>query len=46
MKGYFDNAKANAEASDQDGWFKTGDVAYCDSSSKLWYIVDRKKVCS
>ena len=27
-----------------DGYFHTGDIAYCDRKSKLWYIVDRKKV--
>lgn len=44
MKGYFENPKANAESFDKDGWFMTGDIAYCDGASKLWYIVDRKKV--
>jgi 4-coumarate--CoA ligase len=35
--------KANASAFDEDGWFKSGDIGYCDKESKLWYIVDRKK---
>lgn len=41
--GYFENPKANAEAFDSEGWFKTGDIAYCDESTGKWYIVDRKK---
>jgi acyl-CoA synthetase (AMP-forming)/AMP-acid ligase II len=41
--GYFNNPKANAESFDNDGWFHTGDIAYCDEASKKWYIVDRKK---
>lgn len=45
IKGYFNNPKANAESYDEEGYFKTGDVMYCDSKTKLWYIVDRKKVC-
>jgi len=44
VKRYFENAKANAELCDKDGWFMTGDIAYCDGNNKLWYIVDRKKV--
>ncbi|KAF2110040.1 putative AMP-binding enzyme [Lophiotrema nucula] len=28
---------------DSDGYFRTGDVLYCDEETKLWYIVDRKK---
>ncbi|KAK7559038.1 hypothetical protein BKA81DRAFT_385203 [Phyllosticta paracitricarpa] len=28
---------------DADGFFHTGDVAYRDSRTKSWYIVDRKK---
>jgi len=43
IKGYQDNPVANASAF-SDGWFVTGDVAYCDSTTKKWYIVDRKKV--
>lgn len=42
IPGYFENPNANAEAF-KDGWFHTGDIAYCDSNSKKWYIVDRKK---
>lgn len=41
--GYFNNAKANAESFDNDGWYKTGDIGYCDEETKKWYLVDRKK---
>ncbi|KAA8652842.1 hypothetical protein EYZ11_003322 [Aspergillus tanneri] len=41
--GYFNNEAANAESFDDDGWFHTGDIAYCDSQTRKWYIVDRKK---
>ncbi|BCS29575.1 acyl--CoA ligase [Aspergillus puulaauensis] len=41
--GYFNNAKANAESFDSDGWFHTGDIAYCDGRTRKWYIVDRRK---
>ncbi|KAK5175740.1 Acyl-CoA synthetase actt5 [Saxophila tyrrhenica] len=40
---YFANAKANADSWDSEGYFKTGDIMYCDSKTKKWYIVDRKK---
>lgn len=43
-QGYFENAEANARDWDADGYFHTGDIAYRDGKSKLWYIVDRKKV--
>jgi acyl-CoA synthetase (AMP-forming)/AMP-acid ligase II len=28
---------------DSEGYFRTGDILYCDKNTKLWYIVDRKK---
>jgi 4-coumarate--CoA ligase len=43
IPGYFENDKANAESFDNEGFFHTGDIAYCDAKSKKWYIVDRKK---
>jgi len=46
VNGYFENPEANARDWDSDGYFHTGDIAYCDGKSKLWYIVDRKKVRS
>lgn len=44
FRGYYKNEAANDKNFDADGFFHTGDIAYCDASSKLWYIVDRKKV--
>jgi len=41
--GYFENPAANVQAFDSDGWFKTGDIGYCDEATHKWYIVDRKK---
>jgi 4-coumarate--CoA ligase len=41
--GYFDNPSANSESFDSDHYFRTGDIVYCSSASKKWYIVDRKK---
>lgn len=43
IPGYFNNPEANASSFDSDGWFKTGDVAYCDEKTRKWYIVDRRK---
>ena len=41
--GYYKNPEANAVSFDSEGWFKTGDIAYCDEKTRKWYIVDRKK---
>ncbi|KAJ6119159.1 AMP-dependent synthetase/ligase [Penicillium sp. IBT 18751x] len=41
--GYYQNPEANAVSFDEDGWFRTGDIAYCDRMTRKWYIVDRKK---
>ncbi|OAL36965.1 hypothetical protein AYO20_03734 [Fonsecaea nubica] len=43
VKGYYKNEEANRRDWDRDGYFHTGDIAYCDSETKKWYIVDRKK---
>jgi acyl-CoA synthetase (AMP-forming)/AMP-acid ligase II len=43
IKGYFNNPSANAESYDAEGYLKTGDIMYCDSKTKKWYIIDRKK---
>jgi acyl-CoA synthetase (AMP-forming)/AMP-acid ligase II len=43
IQGYFENEKANVESFDDEGFFRTGDIAYCDSKTKKWFIVDRKK---
>ncbi|KAJ5296199.1 AMP-dependent synthetase/ligase [Penicillium antarcticum] len=41
--GYFNNAEANTHSFDSEGWFKTGDIAFCDQATRKWYIVDRRK---
>ncbi|GIZ45028.1 hypothetical protein CKM354_000821200 [Cercospora kikuchii] len=43
IKGYFENPEANARDWDKDNFFHTGDIAYIDSKSGNYYIVDRKK---
>lgn len=42
MRGYFENDKANADAFDWDGWFKTGDIGeISESGLKLLSRKDR-----
>ena len=43
MNGYWHKPEATKETLTDDGWLKTGDIAYRDETNKL-YIVDRKKV--
>ncbi len=35
FKGYYNNTAATAEAFTDDGWFRTGDMAYIDDQGKL-----------
>lgn len=42
MKGYLNRPDATAEAIDEHGWFRTGDIGTRDTEGYL-YIVDRKK---
>jgi len=42
-KGYYRNDETNKKDF-RDGYWHTGDIAYCDEKTKKWYIVDRKKV--
>ena len=40
--GYWQKPSASAECFDQEGWFRTGDIAHLDDNGFL-YITDRKK---
>jgi long-chain acyl-CoA synthetase len=42
MKGYWNREDATADAFDDDGWFRTGDMAKVDEDG-YFFIVDRKK---
>ena len=42
MMGYYNNPEANAAAFTEDGWFRTGDVAYKDEEGFV-YITGRMK---
>ena len=42
MKGYLNNEKATRETLTEDGWLKTGDIAYIDEEGYM-FIVDRLK---
>ncbi|KEF59596.1 uncharacterized protein A1O9_04442 [Exophiala aquamarina CBS 119918] len=43
VSGYYKNKEANERDWDKDGYFHTGDIAYCEESTRKWFIVDRKK---
>ncbi|WP_298857436.1 AMP-binding protein [uncultured Sulfitobacter sp.] len=42
MKGYLNNEKATEETLTEDGWLKTGDIAYIDEDGFM-FIMDRLK---
>jgi long-chain acyl-CoA synthetase len=42
MKGYWERPEATEESIDDDGWFRTGDMAKMDEDG-YFFIVDRKK---
>jgi long-chain acyl-CoA synthetase len=42
MKGYYKRPDSTAEVIDEDGWFRTGDLARRDEDD-YYYIVDRSK---
>jgi acyl-CoA synthetase (AMP-forming)/AMP-acid ligase II len=42
VSGYFEDAEASAAAMDEDGWFRTGDVATIDPDGYM-QIMDRRK---
>jgi fatty-acyl-CoA synthase len=42
VNGYFEDAEASAAAIDEDGWFRTGDVATIDPDGYM-QIMDRRK---
>jgi long-chain acyl-CoA synthetase len=42
MKGYWERPEATEEGIDEDGWFRTGDMAKVDEDG-YFFIVDRKK---
>ncbi|KKK15110.1 4-coumarate-CoA ligase [Aspergillus ochraceoroseus] len=42
MKGYWRNTQATKEIKTEDGWLKTGDIAYVNSDGRF-HVVDRKK---
>jgi long-chain acyl-CoA synthetase len=42
FQGYWHKPEANAECFDDEGWFRTGDIAHIDADGFL-YITDRKK---
>ncbi|XP_023938243.2 luciferin 4-monooxygenase [Bicyclus anynana] len=43
FKGYYRNPEATAEAINEDGWYRTGDILYRDSCD-YYYFVDRMKL--
>ena len=44
FKGYLGNDEETAAAFDEEGYLKTGDIAYCDAETRVLFIIDRMKV--
>ncbi|KAJ5167021.1 uncharacterized protein N7482_005802 [Penicillium canariense] len=42
MKGYWHNQRATRETKTEDGWLRTGDIAYVDDEGRF-HVVDRLK---
>jgi long-chain acyl-CoA synthetase len=42
MLGYYNNPEATADVFTDDGWFRTGDIGYCDADG-YYYITGRSK---
>jgi long-subunit acyl-CoA synthetase (AMP-forming) len=42
MKGYWRNPEATRSTKTEDGWLKTGDIAFVDEQGKF-HVVDRMK---
>ena len=43
MKGYFKDA-GQTQAAFRDGWFLTGDLAYCDDEGYYWFVARKKDI--
>lgn len=43
MKGYFRDPQ-QTEAAFRDGWFLTGDLAWCDADGYFWFVARKKDI--
>ncbi|CAG9559239.1 unnamed protein product [Danaus chrysippus] len=43
FKGYYNNLEMTAQAFDEDGWLKSGDIVYRDENYNFFYV-DRQKI--
>lgn len=44
FNGYLNNAEANQESFDKDGWFNTGDLVYLDKNNQYHFAGRKKQV--